>query len=316
MVNRTDNKFTKTVAILWEGIVVYIKNIDTFLKFMAFPVFGQLFGLVLILTVNYFYVTNISSLIKIFPYMNNITFALTVLLIGVFPGFLIFCKAFYDFLLAYGALNSIVYVSKGKKPDKSDPATHVGVLKKRIPSFLLLWAILAILTVIGAFPLFILPALFIAVYFSLCFQTFMLEDSNGAFSSIKRSITLVKTNYLMTLSVTIFSFLLTYVAVPSLVVIGFEKLNLIKYLSIPVQKYAELLPVEQMVETFFAFCSDTLKNFVDINLAKEINLTPLIHSFVKTVVSSCVTMFLLPMRCAWFTLLYKDYDTRKTVTKS
>lgn len=107
---------------------------------MLFPVFGMIAGATLIFTVNYFFIVNIPSLIKQYPILDNIPLVFTLLLICVFPGFLIFCKAFFDYIIAYASLNSMVYVSRGAKMKNKplDTKTHDDVLKKRLGKYLVM----------------------------------------------------------------------------------------------------------------------------------------------------------------------------------
>ena len=57
-------KKTQTpLGILIESIGLYFSNFDKFIKYMTFPVLGQILGLTVIFTITYFYTQNIGALI-------------------------------------------------------------------------------------------------------------------------------------------------------------------------------------------------------------------------------------------------------------
>lgn len=316
MAKKTDGKITATLSILWEGITIYCKYLGTFLKYMLFPVFGQVIGIMLILTVNYFFIINIPSLIKQFPVLDNIPLVFTLLLICVFPFFLIFCKAFFDYLVAYASLNSMVYISRGgKMKDKPlDTKTHDDILKKRMPKYITVLLIFALISLIGCFPLFIIPFGVVCVYLCLIFQVFMLEESLSPIGVFKRSFYLVKGNFTMTFSLIAFSCVLTYFLIPSLAVWCFEKINIIQYLTIPVQKYLEILPIKDISDSIISSVNSSISSSVPIaaNIMYEPDIAFFAKEIVSAVISAIVIGMLLPVRSAWFTLLYKLFDSQKT----
>lgn len=312
MPKKHDNKLTATFSILAEGVGIYCYNLDTWINYLFFPILGQFIGVAFILCINYLYVTNINLLIKRFPLLDNVPLSFTVLLICVFPGFIIFCKSFCDFLLAYGALNPAIYVRKGKKAEPAPIQTHVNILKKRIFNFIVLWLILSVIFLASPLYLIVLPI--IAVFLALVFQVFSLEEKSSAFTAIKRSFFLVKGNFIMTSFILLVSFLLTYILLPSLFVWGAEKIYLVKYLSIPVQKYIDILPYTQLADFVVQNVSGMMSAGGAFNFDIKFNaeMFDLAGLTVKLSISTVVTMFLLPLRSAWCTLLYKYFDSVKT----
>ena len=115
----SENWFTGSFKILFNSIKLYFLNFETFLKLLAFPVLGQILGLFLIFAVNYFFVMNVPELANTTPIFNNITFVFTLLIICIIPSFLIFAKAFLDYILAMGSLNLMAnhILDKGKLTD-------------------------------------------------------------------------------------------------------------------------------------------------------------------------------------------------------
>ncbi|MBQ2644785.1 hypothetical protein IJG14_04335 [bacterium] len=326
MARKSQNRIVMILQIFWEGIVWYCKYLDTLLKYMFFPVFGQIIGLLLIFTANYFYIVNIPSLIKKYPVLDNIPLVFTLLIIIVAPGFLIFSKALFDYLIAYGSLNSMAYVSRGAKMKNKplETKSYDDLLKKRLFKFISLWLIFSLLFLVGIFPLLIVPYLILCVYFCLIFQIFMFEESISPIGAFKRSFYLIKTNFAITFFLICLSIALTYFLIPQLFIFAFEKINIIQYFVYPVQKYLDILPIQDVLKYIMDMIgllispqnsqlfSEISRIFQEINLSYFTNTVDLANNFVKSIIVVSITAFMLPLRCCWFTLLYKTFDTEKT----
>lgn len=315
MAKKSENRILMIFNIFKDGVVWYCKYMDVLLKYMLFPVFGQIIGLALIFTANYFFVVNIPNLIRQYPILDNIPLVFTLLLICVFPGFLVFCKAFYDYIVAMGALNSMAYVSRGEKMKNKplDAKTHVDVLKRRLGNYILFLLLLSLLMIIGLFPLFIIPFSILCVYFCLVFQVFMLEESTTPWSAFKRSFDLVKTNFGITCLLLVLSGMLTYWILPNLFVWAFEKANAIDFLAYPIQKYLEILPVQKIIDTSVTSVTSglPLNMPVSINANAIFSVQKIACEVVCLLIQAVVVGLLLPMRSCWFTLLYKVFDFEK-----
>ena len=70
--------------ILWEGIKIYFSNIDKFLLYMLFPVFGQVIGIALSFGLS------LGFSDKVVQKADSPAVALLMILLLVIPGFLIF----------------------------------------------------------------------------------------------------------------------------------------------------------------------------------------------------------------------------------
>ena len=80
---------------------------------MLFPVFGQIIGLALTFGLT------IGLADKVASKATSMTSAMGIILLLALPGLLIFMKAFWDYLVAYGAINSMAdgYLNTGKVYD-------------------------------------------------------------------------------------------------------------------------------------------------------------------------------------------------------
>ena len=101
----SENWFVDSFKIFFNAIKLYFMNFETFLKILAFPVLGQILGLFLIFSVNYLFIMHIPQLAKDTPLFNNITFVFSLLVIAIIPCFLIFAKAFLDYIIAVASTN-------------------------------------------------------------------------------------------------------------------------------------------------------------------------------------------------------------------
>lgn len=315
MAKKSENRILMILNIFNDGVIWYCKYLDVLLKYMFFPVFGQILGLILIFTANYFFVVNIPHLIKQYPILDNIPLVFTLLLICVFPGFMVFCKAFYDYIIAMAALNLMVYVSRGEKMKKEplDPKIHSDVLKNRLAKYIIFILILSVLLCIGSFPLLIIPFVIVLVYLSLIFQVFMLEESSTPLGVFKRSFELVKTNFGITCLLLGLSGLLTYWLLPNLIIWAFYKANAIDFLAYPIHKYLEILPVQELLNNFISTVTGglPLEMPISININSLFNIHDIACNIVCFVIGVSVVGLLLPMRSCWFTLLYKTFDFEK-----
>ena len=133
------------------------------------------------------------------------------------------------------------------------------------------------------------------VYLSLAFQVFALEEDKGAFDAIKTSINLVKFNFWRTALLLVILGISTYWLVPGLVSWGFETGNLGGFFSYPVDKYIQLLPLNDFNSLLSqAHVPYTIKSYT---IAQHI---------VLAVVAFAVTAFSLPLRSLCCTQLYKE----------
>jgi len=100
-------KNNTVLGIFMESIGLYFSNFYKFVKYMTFPVLGQIFGLLLVFLLTFFYAKNMPLLIEKFPTLDNYLIIVSTLLILTLPGLIIFMKAFWEYLIAYGAINSM-----------------------------------------------------------------------------------------------------------------------------------------------------------------------------------------------------------------
>ena len=107
--------------VFFEGIKIYVLNIHKFLLYMAFPVLGQIVGLFLIFGLTFWFTQNMQDIAVKYQSLNNMSTMITLIVVSVIPGLLILIKAFWDYLVAFVALNSMTegYMNTGRVDRKS-----------------------------------------------------------------------------------------------------------------------------------------------------------------------------------------------------
>ena len=148
-------KDNKTIfGILTEAVGLYFSNIDKFFKYMTFPVLGQIAGLIIVFLTTYFYTINLPKLIDKYPNLNDFWTLTGIAILITLPGLAIFCKAFWDYLVAYGAVNSMLenLLKSGRVYDFD---AHTELIKRRTLPFIGLWFLFGIFSLISVIPFFL-----------------------------------------------------------------------------------------------------------------------------------------------------------------
>lgn len=272
--------------IFFEGIKIYALNIHKFLLYMAFPVLGQLIGLVMIFGLTYWFTRNYQNLAVKYAPLNEFSTLLTVVVITIIPGLLIFMKAFWDYLVAYGSINSMTegYLNTGKVYDFR---AHNEVVTNRTFSYILLWLLFGIFTFLSVIPVFWIIGAVFFIYFILIFQVFTFEQGVSPIGYFKRSMSLVKGKFARTFLLMAVLGIFTYYFLPAGLSVIFDYLNLTGFLSKGFEAWAYTLPLEPL---------------------EQFNITPALigSELVKELIFLIVVGFTLPIRSICWTLWYKN----------
>ena len=203
------NLFLDDMKIFFNGVKLYFLNFETFFKYMAFPIFGQIIGLSLIFTASYVFTLHVSTLTTKSPVFDNIPLVFLILALLTLPGFFIFCKAFWDYIVALASLNSMSStLLEGGKLD--DTGIHAELIKRRSGSYILFLLFISVIYLILSFPLLWGLLAVVFVYLALGFQVFALEEDKSAFEAIKTAVNLVKFNFWRTAVLLIILGIVTY----------------------------------------------------------------------------------------------------------
>lgn len=308
MARKKSNKFTGIFKIFFSGLYSYFLYLDQTFKILAFPIFGQIISVSLILTLTYMFNTyyeDIKNSCALFDADQNLYITFFVIL---FPLFLIFLKAFYGYIINFAGLNLLFYTNSNKKTAKKiDFKANNDIIQRKLFAYIFLMFCVSIIFIL---PPFIFIAPLIGIFLCLVFQVFSLEGDISPFKAISRSISLVKSNFIPTCILLIFSIALTYIYLPCLFIWACEKTSVYYFLLNNCEKLTNLLPLNDFITNFNTIISSSYLTPPLQDFMNEI-MTPLslARLMAEGTISFIVIGFTLPFRCCCFTELYRLYDS-------
>lgn len=273
-----------------EAVGIYLQHLPTFLKYMTFPVLGQLFGVLLAFGLSLGFAFNATTS-GVDPSM-----ILPLTLILTIPGLVIFAKAFWEYLIAYVAISSMAEntVKSGKIYDIN---AHKQVALKRIPDFVGLWLLFGVFTSVALLPPMWGFGAVIFIFLVLIFQVFTFEKFATPTECFKRSWVLVKSDFWGTLGLLASVGFLTYWLLPKvfeLILTAIQVMTLLTMLIDPM--------LTDSINTWNTALTTLGVPFVITSLM----ITKMI---VGTIVSTLVICYTLPIRSIAWTLWYKKLNT-------
>lgn len=283
-------------AIFGQSVKLYFSNFGSFFKYMAFPVLGQVFGVILALLASFFYAANLPKWIVQGGIFDNFSMIFLILFAITLPGLLIFAKAFWDYLVAYGAVNSMVdnMIKSGKVYDF--PA-HNEVITRKMPKYIGLWILFGLFTAVGFFPLFWVLAGILFIYFILIFQVFTFEPDKSPIGCFQKSMTIIKGNFARTVGLLALIGLFTYWILPEAIQAVLEWGKITALFAIPFDTWAQQLPIDEIN-----------KMLMQTPTAYQITSLWIAKSIVSASMGYIVICFTLPMRSICWTLWYKNLN--------
>lgn len=278
--------------ILWEGIKIYFSNIDKFLLYMLFPVFGQVIGIALSFGLSLGFAD------KVVQKADSPAVALLMILLLAIPGLLIFAKAFWDYMVAYVALNSMTEgaVTTGKVYDMD---SHNEVATQRGWKYIGFLIILSVLMSLGSSIFFIIPGFVLWIYFILVFQVFTFEPDLSITDIFKRSFLLVKGNWARTfILMAVLGFFSMYILTEGITVV-FDYLNLTASASSIFNFISNLIPLD-------------LVNKILVHANQPIITNEMISKTIfVSVLGMIISGLTLPIRSICWSLWYKNLSDVK-----
>ncbi len=278
------------VNILFKSLQIYVMNIHKFLMYMAFPVLGQLLGIVLIFIPATYMSKVLPELAAKYTFFAEPSKALALVLLTILPGLVMLISAFWKYLVAYAALNSMTHsaLTSGKIYDF--PA-HNGVVNRNIWSYILLWLLISLLTIVAFNPFLIIPGGILFVFFILVFQVFTFEADAGVINCFGKSFQLIKGVFFKTLALGVILLVIAW-GLGELATWGLGKVVDMK----------NFLP-----NIAGMFVGTDYVNMLNANLPQAVQITPEMVSRILFggMVSFVIFGFTLPLRSIAWTLWYK-----------
>jgi len=200
--------------------------------------------LLLTLVLSYFYAINLPNLAKKIPALNDFSTLLLFAILICLPGLTIFLKAFWEYLVAYGAVNSMLenMIKSGKVYDFD---AHTELIKRRTVSFVGLWALVGLFSLLSLIPFFWVPCAVFAIFFVLIFQVFTFEPEQTPLGCAKRSLELVKGHFASTFLLIALVGALTYFLIPQIAKVFCDYTHITLALSNLTKPFIMLLPIAE-----------------------------------------------------------------------
>jgi len=290
-------KETGIFEIISESVGLYFSNFSKFFKYMSFPVLGQIIGLILIFSCTYVYTKNLPYLISNYKFFDNFFVIIFLSLLITLPGFIILLKAFWEFIVAYGAVNSMVE-SMTKSGKLYDFPAHNQVITRRANSYILLWFIYGLFILLSLNICFWVLGLIFFIYFILIFQIFTLEEL-PPLQCFKRSLELIKGNYLKTALLVLFIGGFTYLLLPQLIMALINLTNTVGFLS----NYLQVLTAQ--------FPLDVINSNIEKIGFATITPYSVASTLISLIITQVIIQYTLPLRTICWCLWYKKLNKNK-----
>lgn len=279
--------------VLFEGLKIYFSNIDKFILYMLFPVLGQVLGIALCFGLT----LGLSD--KIAAKADSISSAMLFILLLAIPGLLIFAKAFWDYVVAYVALNSMTEgaVTSGKVYDFK---SHNEVATRRSFKYIGFLLILSVLMSLGTSIFFIIPGFVLWIYLILIFQIFTFEPDLSIWECYKKSFVLVKGDWGRTFSLMLILAFFSIFIITQGITVVFDYLNLTKSVCSIFDFIGKLLPLHT-INHVFSYAR------LPYNITVE-----MVSNWIFVTILSCIVAGLtLPIRSICWSLWYKNLSDIK-----
>lgn len=273
-------KHKTPLGIFTESIGLYFSNFDKFIKYMTFPVLGQIAGLIIVFLLIYFYSKNMPYIVEHIPALNNVFILVLISILIMLPGMAIFMKAFWEYLVAYGAINSMLenMLKSGRVYDFD---AHTELIKRRTIPFVGLWFLFGIFSLFSLLPFFWVFCGVLAVFCVLVFQVFTYEPELSPIGCVKKSLILVKGHFASTFMLMVLVGTLTYLFIPQIANKLFELTHitdLLVNMTLPIVHelpladwnnflaYAYLPPLQEDKVALFAISAFVTQIFIQYTL--------------------------------------------------
>ena len=276
-----------------RGLGDVYKRQDKFILYMLFPVLGQVLGIALCFGLT----LGLSD--KIAAKADSISSAMLFILLLAIPGLLIFAKAFWDYVVAYVALNSMTEgaVTSGKVYDFK---SHNEVATRRSFKYIGFLLILSVLMSLGTSIFFIIPGFVLWIYLILIFQIFTFEPDLSIWECYKKSFVLVKGDWGRTFSLMLILAFFSIFIITQGITVVFDYLNLTKSVCSIFDFIGKLLPLHT-INHAFSYAR------LPYNITVE-----MVSNWIFVTILSCIVAGLtLPIRSICWSLWYKNLSDIK-----
>ena len=173
-----------------------------------------------------------------------------------------------------------------------DFEAHTELIKRRAFSFIGLWFLFGIFSLIAICPLMWVICAVFAIYFVLVFQVFTFEPELSPIGCVKKSLMLVKGHFRDTFLLFALVGALTYVAVPQIAVKGLDAVGINTVFSNAILPFVNLLPE-------FDFTQYGLGAIKHSDMA---------IFTIQTIIAQILIQYTLPLRSILWSMWYKELN--------
>jgi hypothetical protein len=295
------------LKIFLQAIGLYFTNIDRFIWYMLFPVFGQLACLILTIIILYTYNVNKAVILANFPILQTELYMQISLFVVIVPVILLWIKAVWDYMVAYSAVNSMTENMLKSERVYDFPAHTMMVTRRWLPyiRLFILYAGLLSLTATVIFAGFVWV---LAVYYAFIFQIFMFEPDLSPADCFKKSSSYVQGKFKETLFMIALVGGLTYIILPQIILTFLDTVKATNYLRDLILPYISV-PSLDLINMILSAAGVT--QIMPVQVALFI---------VKLLVIVITIQLLLPLRvicmCLWYKNFYNDAGAMKKLDDS
>lgn len=292
------------LEIFLQSIGLYFTNIDRFMWYMFFPVFGQIIGLIMTIIILYSYNEYKTIILANIPILQTPVYMNIALSVVLLPFIFIWAKAFWDYMIAYCAINSMTE-NMLKSERVYDFPAHTMMVTRRWFSYLCLFILYAGLILLSSTIIFAGFVWILLIYYAFIFQIFMFEPDLSPIDCFKKSSHYVRGNFKSVLFIILLIGGLTYLILPQIILTFFNTVNAVNYLK------GLLIPYISVPSL------DWINMILSAAGFSQITPEQVALFIIQALITIIVIEILLPMRvicmCLWYKNFYNDNGAMKNI---
>lgn len=290
--------------IFLQGLGLYFSNIDRFLLYMAVPIAGQLLGLIITVSLLYFFANYNTMVLSSVPLLQNQMYANIAIAIILLPGIILWVKSFSDYMVAYSAVNSMTDNMLKSERVYDFPAHTMMVTRRGLAYFCLCIMFLSLIA-LTYIPIFMVFGWILLLYYAFIFQIFIFEPELSPGDCFKKSASYVSGNFKRTFLMIALVGMFTYVIVPQIILTFLTTVKAVDWLKSLIVPYITVPSLDSI-------------NMV-LSAMGAVQITPVqVATFiVQVLILLAVIQLLLPLRvicmCLWYKNFYNDAGAMKKI---
>ncbi|MEW5819204.1 MAG: hypothetical protein AB1782_03355 [Cyanobacteriota bacterium] len=320
-----------------EAFRLYFMNFFKFTRVMVFPIAAHLIGIPLIFLAAF----GLPNLFELKFTIEHKEFVVACMIIACIPGFALFLKGFWAYLIAMVSLNRLAkgIIENDQGVTAKACSEYVNLRQKDyvyiLSLMMLLWIVGFIIPLVPTLLGFVLPdsltwliwlliiisgfislilVLCLSVYFSLSFQVFAFEEI-AVIDVFKKSFNLIDKNFFRTVVLLIILYIITGIIFPLVAHLTCELLGIVHILTGLILGFVDTV-ITQISHLEVQYSSPILQS---INMALAFFQNPaaeISKTIIILTIDGVVTAGMLPFGTICFTLLYFDIINRKQLKEA